>query len=124
MPSRVIRNLHMSKYLTNEIFKKTVNTRFWLVDPSLERYPLDLVECVDGYLTPRQEQFSLRFRGDPGQVFPQRIYPMEHDSIGDFELFLVPIARDDSGTYYEAVFNRLVEVSQTKTELQYQQQAQ
>jgi hypothetical protein len=48
---------------------------------------------------------------------------MEHDSIGDFELFLVPIARDDSGTYYEAVFNRLVEVSQTNTELQYQQQA-
>ncbi|MGA6982749.1 MAG: hypothetical protein WBZ11_14440 [Candidatus Sulfotelmatobacter sp.] len=48
---------------------------------------------------------------------------MKHDSIGDFELFLVPIARDDSGTHYEAVFNRLAEVSQADGELQHQQQA-
>ena len=33
---------------------------------------------------------------------------MTHDSIGEFELFLVPVGRDDSGTFYEAVFNRLV----------------
>jgi hypothetical protein len=113
----------MSTYLTNEMFKKNVKTRFWLVDPSLEAYALDLVECVDVYSTPRQEQFSLRFRGDPGQVFPQRTYLMKHDSIGDFELFLVPIARDDSGTHYEAVFDRLAEVSQADGELQHQQQA-
>ena len=114
----------MAKYLTNEMFKKNVNTRFWLVDSGLEPYALDLVECKDGYSTPRQEQFSLRFRGDAGQVFPQRIYPIQHDSIGDFELFLVPIARDDSGTYYEAVFNRFVQVNQADAELQHQPQTQ
>ena len=114
----------MSKHLTREMFKKNVNTRFWLVDASPEPYALDLVECVDGHSTPRQEQFSLRFRGDPGQVFPQRLYPIKHDAIGDFELFLVPIARDDSGTYYEAVFNRLVQVQHADAELQHQQQAQ
>lgn len=112
----------MSKYLTNEIFKKNVNTRFWLVDPSFEPYALDLVECVDGYSTPTQEQFSLRFRGDPAQIFPQRIYPIKHNLMGDFELFLVPVARNDSGTYYEAVFNRFVQVNQADAALQHQQQ--
>lgn len=114
----------MSKYLTSEMFKKNVNTRFWLGDGSPEPYALDLVEYVDGYSTPRQEQFSLRFRGDSGQVFPQRIYPIKHDAIGDFELFLVPVARDDSGTYYEAVFNRFVQVKHADAELPHQQPAQ
>jgi uncharacterized protein DUF6916 len=67
-----------------------------------------LVELTNGHSSPRQEQFSLRFRGDREKVFPQRIYPMKHDAIGELELFLVPIARDDSGTFYEAVFNRFI----------------
>jgi hypothetical protein len=29
------------------------------------------------------------------------------DEIGVFELFIVPIRRDDQGFYYEAVFNRM-----------------
>jgi hypothetical protein len=33
---------------------------------------------------------------------------MKHEAIGDFELFLVPIGRDETGTFYEAVFNRLI----------------
>jgi hypothetical protein len=107
-------------YLTREMFEENLNTRFWLVAEGVEPYAIELMECVNGYSTPRQEQFSLRFRGDSSQVFPQRIYPIKHDSIGDFELFLVPIARDDSGTYYEAVFNRFVQVNQADAELQHQ----
>jgi hypothetical protein len=55
------------------------------------------------------EQFSLRFRGDRASVYPQRIYAIKHDSMGEFELFLVPVERDDSGTFYEAVFNRVIQ---------------
>jgi hypothetical protein len=29
-----------------------------------------------------------------------------HDAIGAFDLFTVPIRRDQHGLYYEAVFNR------------------
>lgn len=98
----------MGTYLTKTMFEATLTTRFWLVDQGREPYAMDLIEVSDGYSTPQQEQFSLRFRGDPSQVLPQRIYPMQHESIGDFDLFLVPIGRDDSGTFYEAVFNRLL----------------
>jgi hypothetical protein len=36
---------------------------------------------------------------------PQRVYTLEHDSMGAFELFLVPVARDEKSFRYEAVFN-------------------
>lgn len=100
----------MSIYLTKTLFEESLNTRFWLYAEGSEPYALDLIELTNGHSSPRQEQFSLRFRGDRNRVLPQRIYPMKHDSIGDFELFLVPIGRDNSGTFYEAVFNRLIEV--------------
>lgn len=113
----------MAIYLTRTMFEQNLNTQFWLLDESLQPHAMDLIELTDGYSTPRQEQFSLRFRGDRNQVFPQRIYPMKHDSIGDFDLFLVPIGRDDSGTFYEAVFNRLIQVHD-QVEDQVQSQAQ
>lgn len=52
----------------------------------------------------QREQFSLIFRGEPEPVHPQRIYAMEHDDLGSFELFLVPIGPDELGQRYEAVF--------------------
>jgi hypothetical protein len=48
--------------------------------------------------------FSLVFLGPQEPVLPQRTYPCSHDELGEFELFLVPIASDGSGTRYEAVF--------------------
>ena len=96
-------------YLSKGMFEENLNTRFWLVAEGLEPYALDLVKCVDFHSTPRQEQFSLRFRGDRAQIFPQQIYAMKHEAIGEFELFLVPVGRDDSGTFYEAVFNRFID---------------
>jgi hypothetical protein len=102
----------MSIYLTRTMFEENLNTRFWLKDERAEPYAMDLVELANGHSTPGQEQFSLRFRGDRNQVFPQRIYPMKHDSIGDFDLFLVPIGRDEAGTLYEAVFNRVIPVQE------------
>jgi hypothetical protein len=40
------------------------------------------------------------FLGQGGRKF-------EHDQMGHFELFIVPIGKDDSSFLYEAVFNRL-----------------
>jgi hypothetical protein len=100
----------MSIYLTKNIFEQNLNTKFWLADDRADSYPIDLVEIANEHSSARQEQFALRFRGDSNQVLPQRIYPIKHNSIGEFELFLVPISRDATGTFYEAVFNRLIEV--------------
>ncbi len=38
----------------------------------------------------------------------QGTFDLEHDQIGSFALFLVPIGPDAEGMRYEAVFNRFV----------------
>jgi hypothetical protein len=52
-----------------------------------------------------RQPFSLVFLGPPTFVLPQAIYRFEHDSIGTFEIFIVPIGRTDQGVSYEAVFS-------------------
>jgi len=52
-----------------------------------------------------REPFSLIFRHEAAVVFPQRIYAMTNPAIGEFGIFLVPVARDRDGFLYEAVFN-------------------
>lgn len=54
------------------------------------------------------EQFSLLFRGPVEHPLPQRLYAVEHDVIGRFDLFIVPVGRDESGYQYEAIFNRAI----------------
>ncbi|MGA7220086.1 MAG: hypothetical protein WBX38_17350 [Candidatus Sulfotelmatobacter sp.] len=98
----------MPTELTKNTFERNLNTKFWLRDGAAESHAMDLIELADGHSTPRQEQFSLLFRGDPNYVFPQQIFPLKHDAIGELDLFLVPVGRNESGTFYEAVFNRLI----------------
>jgi hypothetical protein len=99
----------MSTQLTRAIFEQNLNSRFWLRDGDGERKPLDLIELKDGRSSPPYEQFALLFRGDKSKIHPQSIYPVEHDAIGGFDLFLVPVDRNDQGTFYQAVFNRLAD---------------
>jgi hypothetical protein len=52
-----------------------------------------------------RQPFSLIFLGPPQLVLPQGIYHFEHDGIGTFEMFIVPIGRSAAGVRYEAVFS-------------------
>ena len=52
-----------------------------------------------------ERPFSIVFRGPKDPLLPQRIYRMEHEGIGAFEIFLVPIGPDEEGLLYEAIFN-------------------
>jgi len=69
---------------------------------------LDLVAVADSS-TPRQVTFTLLFRGPARPVLAQQIYSFEHDRLGRFDLFIVPVGQDAQGLAYEAVFNRLVD---------------
>jgi hypothetical protein len=97
----------MSPILTEAEFSKHVNTKFRVAsEPPIE---LELVE-VKGYLSKEHEQqgmerFSAFFRGPAQPLIRQGIYALEHEGMGAFELFLVPIAQDEQGCRYEAVFN-------------------
>src|SRR6266487_3434008 len=50
--------------------------------------------------------FSLVFAGPSNPFLPQQTYRFEHDNLGTFDLFIVPVGKDRKGFQYEAIFNR------------------
>jgi len=52
------------------------------------------------------ECFSLCFYGPPEASLGQGAYVLDHDELGRFELFLVPLQPDAAGPRYEGVINR------------------
>lgn len=97
----------MSPILTEKEFSKHVHTKFRIaLEPPVE---LELAE-VKSYLPKENEargmeRFSLYFAGPREPHLIQHVYPMEHELMGAFDIFLVPVAQDENGFRYEAVFN-------------------
>ena len=55
---------------------------------------------------PRAEPFALVFVGPRAQALDQATYRFSHSTIGELEIFIVPIGYADGGVIrYEAVFN-------------------
>lgn len=48
--------------------------------------------------------FALTFRGPQAEPLPQAIYPLVHPGLGRLDIFIVPVARQNDGMRYEAVF--------------------
>ena len=103
-----------------ESFGRLVKTRFRVWVGAGEVVELELEEVTPPRLAPARggknadyESFSLLFLGPADRVLPQRMYPFECEPLGRFELFIVPIGRDQHGVRYEAAFNRLKKSSDT-----------
>ena len=91
--------------LTADDFSKQVNTVFTFHDGNREgQLTLMSVSTVPGRSGKRQP-FSLVFRGMPGVIFPQRMYSLDHASMGRLPIFIVPIGADAGSTQYEAIFS-------------------
>jgi hypothetical protein len=98
----------MAAVLEHEEFLKHLKTTFRIRLSETETVEAELAEVSEHLLSPRQERFAIVFRTSNEMFLGQGQRPFEHDQMGEFSLFVVPIGRDDKGTYYEAVFNRLV----------------
>jgi hypothetical protein len=53
----------------------------------------------------RAEPFSLVLAGPLAPALAQASYRVRHPTLGEIDLFLVPIARDATSVQYEATFN-------------------
>lgn len=98
--------------VTVSVFGEHIGTAFRVHPESGGTLNIELIEAtsltsrtVATRAPARREPFSLLFRGPAEPALPQRIYSFEHDTLGRFELFLVPIGPDEKGMRYEAVFN-------------------
>jgi hypothetical protein len=95
----------VSENLTKEAFTENLNTKFRVPLGESGAAELELVEVVGNVSTPVQEQFSVFFRGPLDLFFPQHIYHLEHERMGEMDIFIVPIGKEKDGFRYEAVFN-------------------
>jgi hypothetical protein len=98
----------MPAELTHEEFSKHLNTKFRVHISETETINAELIEVSEHLLSPRQERFSILFRTSNEIFLGQGMRRLEHDRMEAFDLFLVPMGRDEEGTSYESVFNRVV----------------
>jgi len=113
-------------YYTKSAFAPYVNTRFRVFLNSKSTRSLQLVEVQDcpgqpsqvdaGANSPGAECFSLLFTMPPGKPFTQDTYMIEHDALGTFYLFLVPVGTHSKTRpdYYEAVLYRRSQMTGAK----------
>jgi hypothetical protein len=99
----------MLESLTAEMFAGRIGERFRLradADTAMQ------VELIDAKVLgssaaadpSRRKPFAILFRGPLTPVWPQRIYRVEHDGMGSFDLFLVPVGPRNGGMEYQAIF--------------------
>ena len=99
----------MPATLTANEFSKHVNTNFRATLDVETQADLELVD-LKTYTSKHEEQdgmerFSVYFTGPADPHLPQKLYAIQHDEMGEFEMFLVPLSRNENGSRYEAVFN-------------------
>jgi hypothetical protein len=98
----------MTNLLTHEQFVPHANSKF-RVQTDSDPIELELTTVSELSLTAHQERFSLTFRGPKDKFLEQATRLVQHDVLGEFELFLVPLAINEEGYLYEASFNRFRE---------------
>lgn len=94
---------------TEQQFLKHLNTKFQVRLEGQQPIDLELVE-VRPYPFKKDEEmgmsrFSLFFDGPKDVTLSQASYPIHHEAMGSFDIFLVPVNANEKGCSYEAVFN-------------------
>jgi len=92
-------------------FARLLHSRFRVRGSDSAAVEIELLEATahqPGRETTQAQEgrFSLVFAGPLDQFLPQRTYLFEHEKLGAFDLFIVPIGKDQNGFHYEAIFNR------------------
>ncbi|MCA9995138.1 MAG: hypothetical protein KDE56_05290 [Anaerolineales bacterium] len=94
--------------LVGETFRLRLNEAEW-VDVVLHDVQSLGARPADGWgreHNARTEPFSVVFRVPRELALPQMMFELSHATMGELPgLFLVPVAMDGNGRYYEAVFN-------------------
>ena len=86
-------------------FREHVGTVFTVTEES-RAVALRLAEVTDEGVSNGMRQFSLFFHG-PGQpLLSERIHALAHDTLGTFEIFIVPVVGSNaSRAIYQACFS-------------------
>lgn len=92
---------------TRDAFFACLHTRFRAVNVAPQPVNLELIEVTETIERANQTGFSILFLGPAEFPLLQHIYTLQHETLGEMELFLVPVGRRENGFEYQAVFNQL-----------------
>ncbi|MEM5775860.1 MAG: hypothetical protein AAGU05_12735 [Anaerolineaceae bacterium] len=92
---------------TRDAFFACLHEHFSALNVQPQPVDLELVEVSPLRVSGRQSGFSILFRGPADLPLPQYTYTLRHATLGEMDLFLVPVGRKAGGYEYEAVFNQL-----------------
>jgi hypothetical protein len=90
-------------------FAKLLNSSFRVHRDDQEPVEIELIEATPyppGCEDAKARNFSLIFSGPLDRFLSQRTYLLEHGKLGAFDLFIVPIGKDQNAYRYQAIFNR------------------
>ena len=90
-------------------FAGHIGESFTIRRGQLDTVTVRLAEVADIRHTAPQgadDSFSLLFAGPASRPLEQDTYGVEHDSLGSFPLFIVPVYSGNPEPHYEAIFNR------------------
>jgi hypothetical protein len=93
--------------LNSQSFAAHLHTTFKVEDGNGIPLTLELMEVNEPPAPPRVELFCLLFRGPVAPRLPQQIHRLEHEKLGELNLFLTVLGADQAGTSYEVIFHRL-----------------
>lgn len=99
-------NTDILSFVEASDFEEQVGASFLVRTDALNTQTLELVQVKVKRDTERLYAFSLLFSSPSGAEFPQASYLFEHEKIGVFPLFVVPV-KTPKGMRYEAVISRL-----------------
>ena len=97
----------MNPLPTREAFAGRLHTKFAMRSDESEPIELELIDVRDQAASVTHESFSLMFRAPVEAPAHQGTFRLEHESGEALDVFLVPVKRDDTGLFFEAVFNCL-----------------
>jgi hypothetical protein len=89
-------------------FTKHINSKFKIYRTNEEVFEAELVEVAELRNNDSLYCFAVEFLLPAEFGFEQRIYKIEHPEMETMELFIVPVGQTESGTRFEAIFNRAV----------------
>lgn len=94
---------------TQAMFLPYLHQDFFIDLSDGHRVTLELVQVQDlgtQNTLPGREAFSLLFvdHENRDQYLPQRVYPLKHETLGEHELFIVPLGPDKDGMRYQIIF--------------------
>ena len=99
----------MSARPTEEDFRKHEGTKFRVLVEAPTPFELELTQVLSYNPQPNEQQnmerFSLRFAGPGDVMLRQGTYPFAHPELGELQLFIVPIGRNEHSFKYEVIFN-------------------